>query len=48
MKDDLLISLVYIFENDLLTGVRSRNSYEEICDEFLQQAEKMSSASLRT
>ena len=30
----------YLFESDLLTGVRSRNSYEEICDEFLQQAEK--------
>lgn len=23
----------YLFESDLLTGVRSRNSYEEICDE---------------
>ncbi len=29
-----------LFENDLLTGVRSRNSYEEHCDEFLQQAEE--------
>lgn len=30
----------FLFENDLLTGVRSRNSYEEHCDEFLQQAEE--------
>ena len=28
----------YLFESDLLTGVRSRNSYEETCDTFLQQA----------
>lgn len=30
----------FLFESDRLTGVRSRNSYEESCDEFLQQAEK--------
>ncbi len=30
----------FLFENDLLTGVRSRNSYEETCDEYLQQAKK--------
>lgn len=29
-----------LFENDILTGVRNRNSYEEHCDAFLQQAEK--------